>query len=294
MIPSLRVSVWSACNLSCSYCHKEGNPHPGRHLSDEEILQLILAALPAGVLKVKITGGEPLLRPKVIDLLAQIIRRRINVSLTTNGTRLSLWAQELREIKLKKVGVSLDTLHPDRLQRLCGVDAMTSILRGIYAARDVGLPLELNTVLMRGVNEDEWEELIGFAEKMHASLQFIELSPATQSEKFYECHHIGLDPIERVLQERGEVLESVHHPSDRARYRLYGVEVSLCRSTPKDSDGGIRRRGLRLSADGKVYGFDYRQSCLLDLGAAYRAGIRGNDLTQLWVQASSIHQISQN
>lgn len=292
MIPSLRVSVWPSCDLACRYCHKEGNPHPGRHLQDREILEIIQAALPVGVVKIKITGGEPLLRPYLSDLMAQIIRWGVSLTLTTNGTRLSLWAAKLREIGLKRVGVSLDTLDLERFRQLCGVDNLASVIDGIHAARNARLPIELNTVLMRGVNEDEWENLTDFAKTIAARLQLIELSPAAQSPEFYECHHVNLDYVEQVLQEQGETLESVQDPSDRPRYRFHGVEVSLCRVVDMNQTMSKRRQGLRLSADGKVYSFDYRQPCLADLAQAYRQGTRGKDLTRLWIHVGTM--INQN
>lgn len=295
MIPSLRVSVWSACDLACLYCHKEGNRHPGRHLSDDEVLHLIRAAIPQGLVKVKITGGEPLLRPHLSDLLKQIVHWGLEVSLTTNGTRLALWAQEFRDIGLSKVSVSLDTLNPERFRNLCGADRLPLVVGGITAARDAGLPLELNTVLMAGVNEHEWDELIAFARKMQARIQFIELSPATQSREFYEHHHVSLDHLEQLLRTQGEMLEGVRQEGDRPRYRFNGVDVNLCRVVGKTPVPGPRRRGLRLSADGKVYGFEYQQdACLADLAAAYRAGARESELTRIWAQAGSlIHPINQ-
>ncbi|MDA8194585.1 MAG: radical SAM protein [Thermaerobacter sp.] len=286
MIASLRVSVWSACDLSCRYCHREGNRRPGRHLSDAELTTLVRAALPAGLRKVKITGGEPLLRPGFPAVLRALCGWGLELSLTTNGTQLKTLATSIKEAGVAKVSVSLDTLWPQRFRQLTGQDALPHVLSGIFAARDAGLPLEINSLLLAHINDDEVTQLTAFAAAAGARLQFIELSPEGNSAEFYQRHHMSLDGLENWLSTNGETLEPALSPADRPRYRCNGVEVSLCRWVQETPAGGRRRQGLRLAADGKVYGFAYGDPPRADLAVAVRAGVRDEALTRLWLAAS--------
>jgi len=176
---SLRVSVTDRCNLRCRYCMPEQEyvwlPKQSI-LTFEEITRLVGVFTSLGVEKVRLTGGEPLLRHDLATLTALLaplpgIR---DLAMTTNGLLLATLAQPLRRAGLGRITVSLDTLRPERMRDLARTDRHSDVLAGIAAARATGFPLKLNTVVMRGVNDDELVELIEFARSYDAEVRFIE------------------------------------------------------------------------------------------------------------------------
>jgi len=176
---SLRVSVTDRCNLRCRYCMPEQEyvwlPKQSI-LTFEEITRLVGVFASLGVQKVRLTGGEPLLRHDLATLtgmLARIDGVR-DLAMTTNGLLLARQAEALRQAGLGRVTISLDTLRPKRMQDLARSDRHADVLAGIVAARAAGLPLKLNTVVMRGVNDDELVDLIEFARLHGAEVRFIE------------------------------------------------------------------------------------------------------------------------
>ena len=177
---SLRVSVTDRCNLRCRYCMPEQDyvwlPKQSI-LTFEEIARLVRVFTSLGVEKVRLTGGEPLLRhdlPTLTTMLAGIPGVR-DLALTTNGVLLARQAASLRRAGLGRVTVSLDTLRPDRMRELARTDRHADVIAGIGAARAAGFErLKLNTVVMRGVNEDELADLVEFARSHAAEVRFIE------------------------------------------------------------------------------------------------------------------------
>ncbi len=176
---SLRVSVTDRCNLRCRYCMPEQEyvwlPKQSI-LTFEEITRLVGVFASLGVQKVRLTGGEPLLRHDLATLtgmLARIDGVR-DLAMTTNGLLLARQGEALRQAGLGRVTVSLDTLRPKRMQDLARSDRHADVLAGIVAARATGFPLKLNTVVMRGVNDDELVDLIEFARLHDAEVRFIE------------------------------------------------------------------------------------------------------------------------
>ena len=176
---SLRVSVTDRCNLRCRYCMPEQEyvwlPKQSI-LTFEEIARLVSVFTALGVAKVRLTGGEPLLRhdlPALCRMLAGNTGIR-DLAITTNGLLLAKQAAALRQAGLGRITVSLDTLRPERMRDLARSDRHADVLAGIAAARAAGFPLKLNTVVMRGVNDDEVVDLIEFARSQDAELRFIE------------------------------------------------------------------------------------------------------------------------
>ena len=176
---SLRVSVTDRCNMRCRYCMPEQEyvwlPKESI-LTFEEITRLVAVFTSLGVAKVRLTGGEPLLRHDLPTLTAMLAGNPgvRDLALTTNGVLLAKHAASLRQAGLGRVTVSLDTLRPDRMRELARTDRHADVLEGIAAARAAGFPLKLNTVVMRGVNEDELVDLIEFGREHAAEVRFIE------------------------------------------------------------------------------------------------------------------------
>ena len=186
-IDYLRVSVTDQCDLRCQYCRPMSIPiAPPLHdiLTNDEIIAIVRAAALLGIRKVRLTGGEPLLRHGIVDLVGQMaaIPGISDLSLTTNATHLAALAPQLAAAGLKRVNVSLDTLRPERFQRITGVASLERVLQGIDVAGQAGLaPVKINTVVMRGVNDDEIGDFAARTVNDGWHVRFIEVMPIGQA-----------------------------------------------------------------------------------------------------------------
>ncbi|MFC1892414.1 GTP 3',8-cyclase MoaA [Chloroflexota bacterium] len=287
----LRISVTDRCNLRCIYCMPTDGVRIMSHsdiLTYEEIHQVVLAAAELGISKVRITGGEPLVRldlPRLIGMLTQI-EAIDDISLTTNGTMLSHHAAELKSAGLRRVNVSLDTLQSDRFEDITRGRSLNSVLEGIEVARSVGLnPVKINMVVMGGINDDE---LLDFAVKTIEDgwhVRFIEFMPVAGNE-FSQRPFIPVSEIKKRLESLGE-LEPCR-PSignGPAKYfRFPQGQGTVGFITPVSEHFCFRCNRLRLTADGKL------RPCLLaedeiDMKQPLRSGVSLEKLKQLIEEA---------
>jgi cyclic pyranopterin phosphate synthase len=178
----LRISITDRCNMHCMYCMPYNNTEwleQDNLLSYEEIFNLanIFAAL--GIKKIRVTGGEPTIRPKMEDLISSLskIRGIESVSMTTNGLLLREKAKQLKEAGLTSVNISLDTFRAERFKSMSGIDGLNQVLASIQTADDAGLKLKINTVVVRGWNDDEVLDFARFARSMDYTVRFIEFMP---------------------------------------------------------------------------------------------------------------------
>jgi cyclic pyranopterin phosphate synthase len=203
-IDYLRISITDHCNLNCFYCTPFGGrfrfPH-AEILSYEEIFKVTKAAVLAGVSKVRITGGEPLMRKEMIRLCRMLtnIQQLKSLTLTTNGILLEEMAKPLFDAGVRRVNVSLDTLKPERFMKITGRDLLSRVLDGIKKAEEVGLhPIKINTVVMRGINDDEVEDLACLTLKKPYHVRFIELMPTDGWAK--DDHESLFVPVEEIVK----------------------------------------------------------------------------------------------
>ena len=178
----MRMSITDRCNLHCQYCMPNGleNPLPmERLLTYEELLQVAKAAVACGITRFKVTGGEPLVRRGAVDFMASLkaLPGVEQVTITTNGLLLSEALPRFQEMGLDGINVSLDTLIPERFYEITGFDALDKVLQSIKEAVACGIPVKLNTVLQKGVNEDEIFALLALCKKYPLDLRFIEMMP---------------------------------------------------------------------------------------------------------------------
>lgn len=179
----IRVSLTDRCNLRCTYCmpHDFAAWMPTEDLlSTDELMTILEVGIEAGIDEVRLTGGEPLLRPDIVDIVARInsLPNPPKLSLTTNGIRLAALAQPLKDAGLERVNISLDTLSAERFKAMTFRDRFDDVLKGIKSARDADLtPIKINTVLMPGVNDDEAVGLLKWALDEGLKLRFIEQMP---------------------------------------------------------------------------------------------------------------------
>lgn len=254
-ISYLRVSVTDRCNLRCRYCMPpEGvcRLDHGDVLRYEEIVEITAAAAELGIRKVRVTGGEPLVRPGVTGLCAQLaaIPGIREVSITTNGVLLDRYAQELKEAGVRRVNMSLDTLNPEKYRAVTGGGDLSMALSGLRAAAEAGLfPLKLNAVLIGGFNDDEIETFVALTRNQDLQLRFIELMPLGPGAAFGpEAYLPGDTVLERVPE-----LRPVEDDGGVARlYQLPGGKgkVGLIAPVNRHFCGSCNR--LRLTSEGHL------------------------------------------
>lgn len=278
-VTNLRLSITPRCNLDCFYCHAEGEVQPREELSLEEIQEILRVGAKFGIRSVKLTGGEPLVRKDILDIV-RAIPDGIEASLTTNGTLLEGLAHDLKAAGLSRVNVSLDTLRPERYRAITKRDLLDRVVRGIKAAVDAGLtPVKLNMVLLKDVNEDEVDDFFAFVrENDNLILQVIELM------EFNECIlHGDVDRLEKEIAEHSkEILtRRMHH---RKKYCMDGAEVEVVRPLHNTEFCAYCNR-LRVTSDG------FLKPCLLrtDNHIDIR-GKHGKELEDLFVKAVQIRE----
>lgn len=258
-VTNIRISLTQRCNLGCIYCHAEGEKDPEQELSAEQIAEILRVAQTFGVRSVKFTGGEPLMRSD----LAEIIRSvppGMEVSLTTNATLLADRAQELKDAGLNRVNVSLDTMDPKRYEEIAGKPMLAEALAGIEAALEAGLtPVKINMVVLSGINEDEVDAFIDYVRNNpDLVLQLIELMD------FRDCpHHGDVKGIEDRIAAMADRVETrrMHH---RKKYYVRGAEVEVVRPLHNTEFCAYCNR-LRLTSDGKLKPCLLRSDNLVDV-----------------------------
>ncbi len=284
-IDYLRISVTDRCNLRCIYCMPAEGIHLLAHediLSYEEIYTVAEAAAELGIKKVRITGGEPLVRaglPKLVQMLTQIDAID-DISLTTNGILLAHYAAELQSAGLRRVNVSLDTLKSDRFKYITRCGNLDDVLEGIKVAKSVGLnPTKINVVVMSGINDDE---LLDFAAKTITEewhVRFIEHMPF--GEDASASSFVPVDEMRQHLAVLGELEPCSFKGNGPAKYfRLPQANGTIGFITPVSEHFCFHCNRLRLTADGKL------RPCLLseeeiDLRQPLRSGISSIELKRL-------------
>lgn len=208
-ISYLRVSITDRCNYRCIYCKPEEQfefiPHE-EILRYEEIVEIIEEAVNLGVAKVRITGGEPLARKGVVDFIKKLkeIKKLEDISLTTNGFFLSEYAEKLKDAGLNRVNISLDSLQEEKYKRITRGGSLEKALKGIDSALKAGLlPIKINTVLIRGINDDEVEDFVRLTLGRPLNIRFIEFMPSGEKLKYnYRDKFISVLEIKESLAEK--------------------------------------------------------------------------------------------
>ncbi|HXF94525.1 MAG TPA: GTP 3',8-cyclase MoaA [Gemmatimonadales bacterium] len=285
---SLRVSVTDRCNMRCRYCMPEDQyvwlPRESI-LTFEEIARVVRIFAGLGVGTVRLTGGEPLLRHELEELVRLLagIRGIADIALTTNGILLAECAPRLRRAGLGRVTVSLDTLRPERLKEFARTARHGDILAGIQAARRVGFPVKINSVVIRGFNDDELADLIEFGRAHEAEVRFIEYMDVGGATRWSMGHVVSRGDILARLGERYGTVTPVaekDRPSAPAdRFRLPdGTVFGIIASTTAPFCGTCDR--ARLTADGHLFLCLYAETGV-DLRQRLRSGATDEDLAAL-------------
>ena len=287
-ITDLRISVTDRCNYKCVYCRTGNEGALYGDLPFADYLRMARVLVELGIQKVRITGGEPLLRKGVIDFVRQLAKLRttdgedLDIALTTNGHLLADMAQPLKDAGLRRVTVSMDAVDPDRFARITRVpDGYDNVLAGIRESRRVGLwPVKVNCVLMRGFNEDQVIPFGMFAREEGVTVRFIEFMPLEEDRVWSPNTVVTLDEILQRMAEYRPLIEIPHARSETARrYRFDdGIgEIGIIAPVSHPFCGHCSR--IRITSDGKI------RTCLFsvwdhDLHAQMRRGASDEELAE--------------
>ena len=258
----LRISITDRCNMRCVYCMPNGNTEwfeQNNILTYDEIVRLASIVARLGIQKIRITGGEPLVRPKVEDLILMLsnIDEIKAMSMTTNGLLLIDKAMKLRVAGLSSVNVSLDTFKEDRFKAISGVWGLDKVMNGMRAADDAGLKIKVNTVIMRGWNDDEIVDFARFARSTGYTVRFIEFMPLDGS-GIWEPNLVVTknETIQRIRKDVNDlvrVANNDNNSSDPATLYSFVDGIGTVGFIPSISEpfcGNCDR--LRLSSDGRL------------------------------------------
>lgn len=258
-IEYLRLSVSDRCDLRCFYCMPKGfgdYEAPEHWLGFSEIERLVAAFTALGVRRVRLTGGEPLLRRDLPELAARLARLPgiEDLSLSTNATHLARHAQALHTAGVRRINVSLDTLRPARFREICGGN-LDKVLAGLMAAKAAGFqPIKLNMVVMRGVNDDEVEAMVEFCIAHDFTLRFIETMPMGSTGHAATERYLDLAQVRERLAQRYELIPAVMAGGGPAQYfQVAGTALKLGFITPISQHFCATCNRVRVSVDGVLY-----------------------------------------
>lgn len=254
----LRLSLTDRCNLNCIYCRPKSRVKIIEHdkiLRFEEMVQFIRVAAEVGVRKVRLTGGEPLLRRNILELISMIaeIKNIDDITLTTNGIRLSEYAKGLKEAGISRINVSLDTLNKKKFIQITGSDGFLKVLKGIEAARNSGIePVKVNVVVLKGINDTEINDFVHFSLKNSLVLRFIEYMPVDGVGE--KCWQISNKVVQKTIEEKWGKLEPTNFLGNGPAeyFSVHKTPLTLGFISPISNSFCHRCSRLRLSADGKL------------------------------------------
>lgn len=290
-ITYLRLSITDRCDLRCTYCMAEHMVFlPKRDvLSFEEMERLVAAFVAMGLKKLRITGGEPLVRRGAMEFITRLSRflrddGLAELTLTTNGTQLAQYAQALARAGVKRINVSLDTLDPDRFRAVTRLGALNKVLAGLDAAQQAGLAIKINTVALKSVNADEIIALTRFAHGRDMDIAFIEVMPMGETGEDRLDQYLPLTDVRAVLKSVFTLERSAHTTGGPARYDLVketGRFVGFI--TPHTHNFCENCNRVRVTCTGTLYPC-LGQDNATDLRPALRASIEGQENRDALVQ----------
>jgi cyclic pyranopterin phosphate synthase len=284
-VNSLRISVTQRCNFDCFFCHQEGESNPGGEMSPGEIEAIVSVAAELGINKVKLTGGEPLLRDDITEIVRRIDPYVDEVSMTTNGYGLAEKACDLRDAGLKRVNISLHSTRPDVFCKIIGREALTEVRRGIAAALECGLrPVKLNMVVMKGVNDGEFQDMVDFSREVRAILQLIEYQPLERGADDWEKYHFDLRSLEKELEANAErIVEREMHR--RKQYYLGGGAIVEVVRPMHNSQFCQFCTRLRVTSDGRLKPCLMRDDNHVEAVSLLRRGATRKEIVEAFMEA---------
>ncbi len=273
----------------------EGEEKPRENTTPEmtvdEIVHIARIAVSVGISKVKLTGGEPLVRKDILQVAKGLseIQGLTDLSMTTNGSLLAPLAKELRASGLKRVNISLPTLNAETYNKLTG-GRVQDVLEGIETAAKVGFDLvKLNVLILKCVNDYDFAQLLDFSRETGAILQLIELEPINISREYYSANHKALDEYEEMLKQKAVKVETRQHMQNRRIYHLPDVKVEVIHPT-ENTEFCMHCTRLRVTSDGKLKTCLMRNNDLIDILTPIRNGANDQKLAELFKLANQKRQ----
>ncbi len=289
-IEYLRLSVMDKCDLRCFYCLPKGYrefEQQDKQLTFDEIERVVGAFGKLGVSRIRLTGGEPLLRKGLPELAGRLsaLDGIEDLSLSTNAVRLARQADELYQAGVSRINVSLDTLQVGRFKDICG-GRLDKVMNGLMTAKAAGFaPIKINMVVMQGVNHDEVSDMVEFCIEHDFTLRFIETMPMGDTGRDASKLYVNLQDIKQQLAEQFELIPAVMSGGGPARYvRVVGTELRIGFITPMSQHFCKTCNRVRLSADGTLY-LCLGQDDKLELRPLLRKGIDDSELRDVIIDA---------
>jgi cyclic pyranopterin phosphate synthase len=283
---NLRISVTQKCDKHCPYCHREGETNPSTLMTVDEIVRIVRIAISLGVSRVKLTGGEPLLRQEIVEIVGGIngLEGLTDLSMTTNGTHLKGLAKDLKKAGLNRVNISLPTLDPDIYDEVMGGDLQDAI-DGVGAAVEAGLhPVKVNMLVLKNVNDSEIDDMIRFAAETGTILQLIELEPINLSKEYYKRYHLDLSEIAQKLEKLASETRVRKYMQKRRIYFLPKTKVEVIRPI-ENTEFCANCTRMRVTSDGKLKPCLMRKDNLVDILTPMRNGADDKKLTEIFLEA---------
>ncbi len=284
-IDYVRISVTDRCDLRCSYCMPKqfhDFHEPEDWLNFNEIERVIAAFTRLGTQRVRITGGEPLVRKDLTKLIHKLssLPGLEDLSLSTNCTRMAKHAKELKAAGINRINASLDSLNAKKFKQLTG-GKLEKVITGLIAAKQAGLtPVKVNMVVMKGINDNEVEDMVNFCIEHNFTLRFIETMPVGDMGRKATDHYVDLQVIKKRLQKSFDLVPGVMPGGGPARYmKIADTNINIGFITPLSQHFCETCNRVRLSVDGTIY------TCLgqnhnFELRPLLRAGISDEELEQ--------------
>lgn len=256
-ISYLRISLTDRCNLRCRYCMPKGSILKKEHseiISEEEIVSCVKVAVSLGINKIRLTGGEPLIKKNIVTIVRKIksIDGVKELCLTTNGTLLPNLAKELKDAGLDRINISIDSLKPDKYEYITGGGKLEDAIKGLNAAYETGFKkIKINSVLIGGFNDDEIEDFANLTIDRNVDVRFIELMPMYDSGDFGKDAFIPYTVVLDKLKNRD--LETLDNDGGVAKlYKIKGAKGNIGLISPVNDHFCSRCNRIRLTSDGKI------------------------------------------
>ena len=259
-IEYVRLSLTDKCNLRCFYCLPERHrdfKSPSTYLTFDEIERVMTAFARLGVTRVRLTGGEPLVRKGAVGLARRLaaIDGIDDLSLSTNALLLASCASELYDAGIRRLNISLDSLREDRFRKITHGGDLAAVLQGLAEAKKAGFsPIKINMLVMKGINEDEILDLADYCLSNGFALRFIEAMPMGSGGREAYRHYLGLDTVRELLERHYDLLESVMPGGGPARYvQVRGTDQHFGFITPLSQHFCATCNRVRLAVDGTLH-----------------------------------------
>ncbi|MCK5003082.1 MAG: GTP 3',8-cyclase MoaA [Gammaproteobacteria bacterium] len=292
-IEYLRLSVTDKCNMRCFYCMPKGFKgfeQPGHWLTFDEIERVIGAFAELGVSRIRVTGGEPLVRKNLDELVHRIhqLPGVDDLSLSTNATLLSQHAHALYEAGVSRLNISLDSLKPERFKEITGSE-LQPVLDGLMAAKSEGFsPIKINMLAMKGINDDEFEDVVEYCIEHDFTLRFIETMPVGDTGIQASDHYLDLAVVKDRLAQRFDLIPGVMPGGGPARYvQVKGTDLRIGFITPISQHFCETCNRVRLSVDGTLY-LCLGQEHKYELRPLLRQGVSDDGLKNAIMEAIAI------